>query len=44
MKILKMKILKERLMQVEQQLAKSEHDLALTAMAVEMIKVEQNKA
>ena len=33
-------ILKRRLLQVEQQLAKFEHDLALTAMEVEVIKVE----
>ena len=36
--------MKEKLLQVEQQLAKSEHDLALKGMEAEEIKVEQNKA
>ena len=37
-------ILKKRLLQVEQQLAKSEHYLALKVMKAKVIKVKQNKA
>ena len=36
--------LKEKLLQVEQQLAKFKHDLALKAMEAEEIKVKRNKA
>ena len=39
-----MENMKEKLLQAEQQLTKSKHDLALKAMEVERIKVELNRA